>query len=185
MAMMSKQLLVENCILVIIDIQGNLAHAMAEKELLFENVKKLIDGMKVFDIPIVVTEQVPEKLGSTIPEIGDQLQDTEKISKATFSCCKNQLFVNRLSALKRNQIILTGIETHICVYQTACDLMQTGYEVHCVVDAVSSRTTLNWKVGIQKMLAGGAKLTSTETILFELLKTAEDIRFKEIFKIVK
>jgi nicotinamidase-related amidase len=90
-----------------------------------------------------------------------------------------------LSALKRGQILLAGIEAHICVYQTAVDLVQGGYEVHCVIDAVSSRTPPNRDIGIRKICENGATLTSTEMVLFELLQTAEDARFKEIFKIVK
>lgn len=185
MEMNSRRLVIEECVFVIIDIQGNLAHAMVNKNILFENVQKLIAGMKVFGVPIVVTEQIPEKLGPTIPDIADYLSHVEKISKASFSCCKNHIFVNKLSGLKRRQLLLTGIETHICVYQTALDLIQAGYDVHCVVDAVSSRTALNRKIGIQRIHEVGAVLTSTETLLFELLQTAEDARFKEIFKIVK
>ena len=184
MEITDKKIAIENAVLVVIDIQGNLAHVMTDKSLLFENVKKLIKGMHIFEIPIVVTEQIPEKLGSTIPEIAGLLIGSEKISKACFSCCKNPIFVNKLNALKRRQVLLAGIEAHICVYQSAIDLMQAGYEVHCVVDVVSSRTPQNRDIGIQKMRAGSAALTSTETVLFELLQTAEDERFKEIFKIV-
>lgn len=185
MAIIDKRLSIEKTVLVIIDIQGNLAQAMTDKLLLFENVQKLIKGMQAFAIPIVVTEQTPQKLGSTISDIQSLLTGIEKLSKASFSCCKNQHFVNKLSSLKRRQVLLAGIETHICVYQTAMDLIQAGYEVHIIGDAVSSRTPQNREIGIQKMRDGGAVLTSTETILFELLQTAEDARFKEIFKIVK
>jgi nicotinamidase-related amidase len=183
--MIKKRLSADNTVLVIVDIQGNLAQAMVDKDLLFENVQKLIRGMNVFNIPIVITEQIPEKLGATIPEIARLLSGVEKISKASFSCCKNEQFVNKLGVLKKRQVLISGIETHICVYQTAIDLLQAGYGVHCVADAVSSRTSLNREVGIRKICEAGAMLTSTETILFELLQTADDSRFKEIFKIVK
>lgn len=182
---MIKRLGVENTTLVVVDIQGNLAQAMTGKDHLFENTKKLIRGAQVFDIPIVVTEQLPEKLGPTIPEIASLLEDCEKITKACFSCCKNQIFMTKLGTQKRRQILLAGIEAHICVYQTAVDLIEAGYEVHCVADAVSSRTAQNRHIGIEKMRSGGAAITSMETVLFELLATAEDSRFKEIFKIVK
>jgi nicotinamidase-related amidase len=185
MVVTKKRLSADNSVLVIIDIQGNLAQAMFDKGLLFENVQKLIKGMNVFNIPIVVTEQIPEKLGPTIQEIASLLGGVDKISKASFSCCKNKQFMNTLNSLKRRQILLTGIETHICVYQTAVDLLRLGYGVHLVADAVSSRTALNREVGIGKICENGASLTSTETVLFELLKTAENARFKEIFKIVK
>lgn len=182
---MKKRLSTDNVVLAVIDIQGNLAQAMVDKGLLFENVQKLIKGMTVLDIPIIVTEQIPEKLGATIKEIDNLLDGVKKISKASFSCCKNQQFVNTLNALKRRQVLITGIETHICVYQTALDLLQAGYGVHLVADAVSSRTALNREVGINKICDAGASMTSTETAIFELLRTAEDSRFKDIFKIVK
>jgi nicotinamidase-related amidase len=184
-ALMGERLSIENTFLVIIDIQGNLAQVMIDKLLLFENVQRLIKGMRLFAIPIVVTEQTPQKLGTTTPEIQSLLAGFEKLSKTSFSCCKNQPFMNKLSSLKRNQVLLAGIEAHICVYQTAIDLIQCGYEVHIIGDAVSSRTMQNREIGIQKMRDGGAALTSTETILFELLQTAEHVRFKEISKIVK
>lgn len=176
---------IKNTILIVTDIQGNLAQVMLDKALLFDNTKKLIKGIRVFNIPIIVTEQLPEKLGPTVPELADLLQDVDKISKASFSCCKNSAFMNRLSHLRRRRILLTGIEAHICVYQTAVDLLAAGYEVHCVADAVSSRTALNKRIGLRKMCDCGAALTSTEIVLFELLQTAESPQAKEIFKIVK
>ncbi|MBN1545088.1 MAG: hydrolase [Syntrophaceae bacterium] len=175
----------ESTLLVVIDIQGNLARAAADRELLFESARKLIQGAKVFALPIVVTEQIPEKLGSTIPEIAEWIEDIERIPKETFSCCSNATFMTALKSANRKQILLSGIESHICVYQTAIDLLDHGYEVHVVADAVSSRTAKNREIGISKMISAGAYLTSTETVLFELLKTAGSDQFKNIFKIVK
>jgi nicotinamidase-related amidase len=178
-------LALENIVLIVIDFQGNLAHSMYEKHQLFENAQKAINGARVFEIPIIVTEQIPEKLGSTIPEIEHFLPDIKYISKATFNCCDNKRFLHELESLNRKQIVLSGIETHICIYQTAMGLLNMGYEVHIIADAVSSRTVRNRNIGLEKMKDGGANLTSTEIVLFELLKTAEHEKFRKIIKIVK
>lgn len=175
----------ETSLLIVIDIQGNLARAAADRELLFESTRKLIQGAKVFSLPIIVTEQIPEKLGSTIPEVAELLEGITRIPKETFSCCDNAAFMEAFNKANRKQILLCGIESHICVYQTALDLLNMECEVHIVADAVSSRTAKNREIGISKMISAGAFLTSTETVLFELLKTARSDKFKDIFRIVK
>jgi len=175
----------ETSLLVVIDIQGNLARAAADRELLFESARKLIQGAKVFQLPIIVTEQIPEKLGATIPEIAEVLEGIKKIPKETFSCCANTAFMEAFRKAKRRQVLLCGIESHICVYQTAMDLLNLDCEVHVVTDAVSSRTAKNREIGLSKMIRAGAHVTSTETVLFELLQTADSDKFKDIFKIIK
>ena len=175
----------ENVALLIVDIQGNLAHSMHGKELLFKNVQKLIKGIQVLGIPILWVEQNPQGLGPTIPEIADILSNIQPISKMSFSSCGNERFVQALKALNRKQVLIAGIEAHVCVYQTAADLVDLGYEVQVVADAVSSRTIENKEIGLQKMRDSGVSLTSVETALFELLKKAEGEQFKEILKIVK
>jgi len=175
----------ENIALIVVDFQGNLAHSMYEKHPLFENTQKLIQGIRVFEAPIIVTEQIPEKLGPTIPEIAHYLSDIQYISKASFNCCTNEHFMRELETLNRKQVLLSGIEAHICVYQTTMGLLNMGYEVHVVADATSSRTVRNRNIGLEKMKDGGANLTSTEIVLFELLVTAEHEKFREIIKIVK
>ena len=173
----------EKTALIVVDIQGNLAQAMSEKELLFENAEKIIRGVQVFNIPVLVTEQV--KLGSTIPVLTQFLGGVKPIVKESFSCCGDRRFMKELITLNRKQILIAGIEAHVCVYQTAMDLIKRGYEIYLVADAVSSRTIRNREIGIQKLKDSGAVLTSAEMALFELLKTAGDPKFKEIFKIVK
>jgi nicotinamidase-related amidase len=176
---------VEDTVLMVIDMQGNLYESMQDKQFLSENVQKLIRGMRVFDIPVIVTEQIPEKLGPTIPPVAFLLPATRGIPKADFSCCGDEKIMKALKAADRRQVLLCGIEAHVCVYQTAIDLLAFGYEVHLVADAVSSRTVMNREIGIAKMRDRGAHLASTEMVLFELIRTAEDAKFKEIFKIVK
>jgi nicotinamidase-related amidase len=175
----------DHVVLLIIDIQGKLARLMHGKELLFNNVQKLIKGIRAIGIPILWVEQNPQGLGPTIPEIADLLTGVEPISKMSFSSCRNERFLRALKALNRKQVLIAGIETHVCVYQSAADLVALGYEVEVVVDAVSSRTTENKEIGLQKLRDARVALTSVETALFELLKMAEGKLFKEIIKIVK
>jgi nicotinamidase-related amidase len=173
----------ENTFLIVVDIQGNLARVMDDKAFLIENNQKLIRGMHVLGIPVLVTEQNP--LGATIPEIADLLPGIRAITKDSFSCCADEKFMSALRVLNRRQILMTGIEAHVCVYQTAMDLIAMGYEVHVAADAVSSRTARNREIGIRKLIAAGAVLTSAEMALFELLKTATDPKAKDLFKIIK
>jgi len=173
----------EESLLIVIDMQEKLIQVMDNKERLIGNISKLVRGIKTLGIPIIVTEQV--KLGPTIPELSECLTDITPITKASFSCCGNEEFTRALNAVNRKQILLAGIESHVCVYQTAADLLSMDYEVYLVVDAVSSRTAENREICIQRMDHMGIIPVSTEMVLFELLKTAEDEHFKDISKIVK
>ncbi len=174
-----------NVVLVIIDVQGKLFQIMHKKNDLFENLEKMIRGAKVLDIPIIWNEQLPEKLGETAPEIKSLLTDFEPVIKECFSCWGDQNFVMKLKNLNRKQVLVVGIETHVCVYQTTADLLKQGYEVHVVTDAVSSRTKSDKKRGLEKMKDLGAQLTSVEMALFEMLEIASGPQFKQIIKIVK
>jgi nicotinamidase-related amidase len=172
-------------VLVIIDIQGNLAQAMFDKEIIFANTVKLIKGFKALNLPMIVTEQIPQKLGNTLSQIASEIDDFNPIAKESFSCWGEKNFKEKLEGLSRRHVVLLGIETHVCVYQTALDLITNGYNVHLVADAVSSRTPENRQIGIDAMKSAGAHVTSTEMVLFELLRTAADPKAKDFFKIVK
>ncbi len=178
-------LTIENSILVVIDIQDSLAQVMHEKETLFENLEKIIKGATILGIPMIVTEQVPEKLGATIPKISSLLDTVRPIPKSSFSCCGEALFMRELEDIKRTQILVAGIESHVCVYQTTVDLIRKGYEAHIVTDCISSRTADNKTLGIERMTSEGAKPTSVEMALFELLKSAGGDRFRKISRLVK
>ena len=171
--------------LVLVDVQAKLAPAMHGKEALLENLKRLVQGVRILGVPIVWTEQNPAGLGPTLPEIADLLPDQKPVSKFSFSCCGSEQFRNKLNALSRKNMLIAGIEAHVCVYQTAADLLNMQYAVQVVADAVASRTPENRLIGLEKSKAAGACLTSTETVLFELLKDAKSEKFKEIIKIVK
>jgi nicotinamidase-related amidase len=176
---------IRNCCLVVVDVQGKLAQLMHDKEVLFRNVQILIQAAKILDIPILWCQQCPDALGPTIPEIERLLTDNEPINKAAFSCCGDEQFNIRLNELARNQVLLSGIETHVCIYQTAVDLLRKGFCVDVVADAVSSRTLENKQIAIDRMAAEGVNISCTEMALFELLKTAEHSKFKQVAKLIK
>lgn len=172
-------------VLVIIDVQEKLFRAIYEKEQMLDSLLRLIQGARVLEIPIIMTEQYPKGLGTTLPEIIDLLPDIKRLPKTVFSCYRDSDFRQELKVLSRNQILLAGIETHVCVYQTAIDLIKTGYSVHIATDCVSSRTAENKALGMQRVSGAGAKLTSMEMVLFEFLQVAEGERFKAVSKILK
>jgi len=176
---------IDNTFLLLIDMQDRLYRAMHAKEDLLENVRKLIMGMKALGIPIVMSEQYPEGIGKTIPEVAELLPDTPGIRKLSFSCCANRECNAAMAATERNQALIAGIEAHVCVYQTAMDLLDGGFEVQVAADAVSSRSPLNRDLGLQKMRDAGIAITSVEIAIFELLKTAESDKFRELSRILK
>jgi nicotinamidase-related amidase len=176
---------VNDTVLALVDVQGKLAELMHEKDLLFDNLRKLVRGVQILKIPIIWMEQIPEKMGKTIPVLQGLLASESPISKTSFSCCAEQAFLNKLEATGRKQVLIAGIETHVCVFQTAADLVQRGYHVEIVADAVSSRTLSNKLIGLERAKAHGAFLTSVESSLFELLRTAAAPEFKEILKLVR
>jgi nicotinamidase-related amidase len=175
----------KNTVLVLIDIQGKLAQLMHGKEALFDQLPRLVKGARALALPILWLEQYPQGLGPTIPEVAGLLSDLRPIAKTSFSACGNEEFLAQLSGAERKQVLLAGIEAHVCVYQTAQDLLAAGYEVEVVTDAVSSRTAANRELGLQRMRDAGARWTSVEMALFELLRSAEAPAFKEIARIVK
>ena len=170
--------------LVVIDVQVKLMRAIHAREALVESLGKLVRGMAVLDVPIVWTEQNPDGLGPTVPEIAELLPG-RPISKLSFSCCGEPAFADAVERLGRGQLVLAGIESHVCVWQTAADLLAMGREVHVCADAVSSRTPENKAIGLQKARDAGAALTSVEAALFELLGVADGPAFKQILQIVK
>ncbi|OEF96203.1 hydrolase [Desulfuribacillus alkaliarsenatis] len=175
----------DNTVLVVVDVQGKLAQSMFDKENLFINLQKLIKGAQILEIPIIVVEQYPEGLGATVDEVKGLFADWQPIEKHCYSCCENEDFINRLLAVNKNQVLLAGIETHICIYQTAVDLLSKNFDVEVVIDAVSSRTEANKNAGIEKIVSLGASFTTVEMALFELLKVSKGDKFKELLKVIK
>lgn len=173
-----------NTVLIIIDVQEKLMGAMKDKEKVYKNINLLLETSKQLDIPVVVTEQYPKGLGKTVPEIAGNLPEHKYLEKVTFSACTDDLF-SILNLINRKTVLITGSETHICVFQTVRDLMQAGYNVHLVKDAVCSRSEENYNNGIQLMHDTGAIITNTETAVFDLLKQAGTPQFKVISPLVK
>jgi nicotinamidase-related amidase len=174
-----------NTVLIIIDVQEKLFRVMHEGEKLLENLQKLVKGMGILGIPMIVTEQNPAGLGTTLPELTNLLTNVKPIPKMSFSCLGEKQFSDELIRIKSKNVILTGIESHVCVYQTAVDLLQNAYTVYVAANCVSSRAKSNIDISLQEMSRNGVRLTTVEMVLFELLKTAENSKFKEISRIVK
>ncbi|MFF5994381.1 hydrolase [Lysinibacillus sp. KU-BSD001] len=174
----------DETVLVLIDIQGKLAQIVDESDAVIDNIVRVVKGAKVLDLPILWLEQYPKGLGPTVEAIANEIDGTP-IEKITFSAYDNEEFVQKLEATGRKKVLLAGIETHICVYQTAARLLANGYEVEVLADCVSSRTAGNREVGIQKMIQLGANITSVEMALFEMQVVAKGDAFKAISAIVK
>ena len=175
----------EDAVLVVVDVQGKLASLMHGKDEFFLNVRRMIQGAKVLGLPVLWNEQTPEKLGGTVPEVRGELGGLKPFVKETFSCCGCAAFMRALKDTGRRQVLLCGMETHICVYLTAADLLGAGYEVHLAADAVSSRTQRNRDLGTQRMKDDGAHLTTVEMSLFEIMKAARGQEFKKLIQIIK
>lgn len=174
-----------NTALVLVDIQEKLFQVMHEKETLLKNLQKLVKGAKALNIPIVWAEQNPKGLGPTVAELRELLSELQPIEKRCFSCCGQQQFILQLKKTQCTQVLVAGIEAHVCVFQTAMDLCALGYGVQVVQDGVSSRMPENRQIGLERLKNSGVVLTSVEMALFELLKVAVGDEFKQILTIVK
>jgi nicotinamidase-related amidase len=170
---------------VLVDVQGKLASVMHEREALYRNLEILVRGMKALEVPVIWMEQIPEKMGPTIPELTAHLDDHTPIAKSCFSCCMSEAFQAALKKTRASQVILAGIETHVCIYQTAHELLEFAFDVEVIGDAVSSRFAANRDIALQKLIDIGAGISSAEGILFELMRTSEHPAFRDILKIVK
>lgn len=178
-------LVIENTMLLVIDVQGKLATLMHKADDLFTNIGRAADGASVLGLPVLLTEQIPDKLGTTIPEIAGHLPGVTPIAKSSFSCCGEDAFMDAVTGMQRRQILVAGIETHICVMHTCLDLIDMHYDVHLLVDCVSSRSPENRWVGIERIREAGAAVSSVETALFELMKVASGDAFRKIINIIR
>lgn len=177
----------ERCALVVVDIQQKLLPPIFEKEQLVRNAKLLIRAAGILKIPAVLTTQYARGLGQTVEEIASLLPGTEPIDKDRFSCFGSDLFCAAMKRApgNRNTLLLCGMESHICVMQTALAALREGYLVHVASDAVSSRTEWNWKVGLERMRAAGAVISSTEMMIYELMRSSNSPAFKEMLPHLK
>ncbi len=168
--------------LVVIDFQERLAPHIDGIEEVLKNTRKLVRAMKVLNVPVLATEQV--KLGRTVAEVAEFLE-REAIQKTTFSCFKNREFKQKLEELSPRKVILAGIETHICVLQTALDLIDAGYDVYVAADCTGSRRALDREIALMRMRDEGVKLATGEGLIYEILKSAEHPAFRDVLKIIK
>ncbi len=178
-------LIKENLVLLVIDVQGKLAEIVYKSRYLLKSTKTMIAGARLFDLPVIWTEQTPDQIGTTHPEISALLSDSEPIVKSSFSCCGEPAFMEALESTGRKQVLVAGIETHVCVYQTVLDLLSDGYEVEILEDAVSSRFKHNKRIALDKLTLAGAKLSSVEMALFELQRGVDQDRFRQLIKLIK
>jgi nicotinamidase-related amidase len=172
-------------VLAVIDVQEAFRPAVLDFDEVARNTAVLVQGARRLDVPVLVTEQYPKGLGSTVPEVAEHLGGIAPLQKMCFSAIDADGFHARLSETERDQVLLCGIESHVCVNQTAEDLLADGFEVHVATDAVSSRTERNRDLGLHKMEQAGAHLTSVETALFELLRAAGTPEFKDVQRLVR
>lgn len=176
---------IDKSVMLLVDVQGQLAQLMHDNDALFNSLEIMIQGMKIMGIPIIWMEQIPSKLGATTERIAALMEGESPIEKSSFSCCGAPEFMARFKKLGHKQVILTGIETHICVYQTGVELLNQGCEVQVVSDCVSSRTLENKNIGLAGLDRSGAGITSVEMLFFELLKAGEGDVFRQIVKLIK
>lgn len=175
------------CALIVIDIQEKLLPPIFQKDQLVRNSQLLIRAAGILKIPALVSTQYAKGLGGTVPEISSLLPGTEAIDKTLFSCFGSDAFCSLLKRLpgQRTAVLLCGMESHICVAQTALAALREGYLVHVASDAVSSRTEWNWKVGLDRMRAAGAIISSTEMMIYELMRSSASAAFKELLPHLK
>jgi len=175
-----------NAVLVVIDVQEKLCHAMDEKVLkhLVKNAGILMEAATELKIPTIVTEQYVKGLGETLHELKGKAV-SPALEKMTFSCCGDDAFMDKMKSLGKKQVIIVGMECHVCVLQTVLELLDAGFIVHLIRDAVMSRRKDNWLLGLETSRDAGAVITSTETALFQLLKVAGTDEFKKLSKLVR
>jgi len=171
--------------LLLVDIQERVHAVMHFRDQVEANAIKLIRGFRILHVPIFITEQYPKGLGPTLAAVTEALGDQAPLQKMSFSCCGSEELMAGLSNRSVEQVAISGIETHVCVLQTALDLLASGFQVHVVRDAVSSRRVTDHETAIERMRAAGAIVTTTESTLFELMERADISEFKTVSTLIK
>ena len=174
----------ETTALLVIDVQEKLMPVVQDAEQIFANVNRLIKGVTTINVPIVITEQYPKGLGNTCAEV-EIPEGIQPIEKICFSCIQSANVLEELKARNITSLIVCGVESHICVLKTTLEALEKNIEVHVVADAVSSRTTANKQLALERMRQSGAFIVSTEIILFQLIDEAGTDAFKTISRLIK
>jgi len=175
----------ENTLLIVIDVQGNLARVVAESESAIRAIARLVEGAKLLEISMLLTAQVPERIGHTIPEIASLLPDQTDLPRVHFSIWQDEAVRQAILGSGRRQLLLCGFEAHICLYQSSMDLSDAGFEVYLAADAVSSRDPYNKKIALHELSSQGIHLTTVEMALFSLLRSAQHPAFKTVSRLIK
>lgn len=176
----------DDTILVVVDMQEPFLRTIFEPQRLRQNVSAMLQGANILRLPIISTTQSAEKMGDVLPEVRRLLPPLQTpFDKMSFSCYAAPAFASEIQRSGRKQVVLCGVEAHICISQTAHELVSAGFQTHVVTDAVSSRAEVNWKLGLAKMQQSGVFLTSVEMALYELLREAGTPEFRDILQIIK
>ena len=176
----------DNCVCVVIDIQAKLLPAMNDPATVLNRAQMLVKGMNELNVPVVVTEQYPQGLGNTVPELAELFtENTPVIAKTSFSCFGEAAFAETMDVEKRPVMVIAGIESHVCVAQTALDALNAGFKVFIAADAVNSRKASDLDIALSQLRSAGCTVASAEAILFMLLKSAKHPSFKAISKLVR
>ncbi len=174
----------DEAVLLVIDIQERMLPVIDKADKVGQKNEVLIEAAKLLGVPIVVTEHNADGLGHTVDQLSSKMTEAKVFHKTTFSAC-NKEFLSYLNEMKRNKIIVTGTETHVCVFQTVRSLLNNGFFVFLVADAVGSRTEMNLANAVSQMKDMGAVITNTETAVFDLLKESGTPEFKALLKLIK
>jgi nicotinamidase-related amidase len=183
--MAASTLRAEASVLVVVDIQPSFLSGIVESDRVLERSEFLLKVARLLEIPVLTTEQYPSRMGGTHERLLPLLHAEPPMGKMSFSCSGCEAFREQIESLNRKQVVLVGIETHICVSQTAHDLLRSGYEVIIGADAVSARTMDRHKIGLKRIRDAGAVTAHTESMAYEWMQSAEHPRFREVLKIVK
>ena len=174
-----------NSVVLLVDYQERFAPILHDNENVIKNIKTLLAGANIYNLPIIVSEQVPEKLGPTIKDFSEYLKSAFLFSKKTMSCCGENAFLQELKNKNIHQVAVCGIEAHVCVLQTSLDLINNGFQVHLVTDAITTRVSYNKNIAIEKIKSAGGIISSVETLLFEIAYESGTEEFKKLQQLFK
>ena len=175
----------DDAALLIIDVQEKLIPAIAGNDQVVWNVKRLLKGGRLFQVPLHVTEQYPQGLGSTLASLTNEMEQPHRYEKQAFSACGCEGLLSWCAERGKHQLIVAGIEAHVCVMQTVLDAIAEGYQVYAVTDAIGSRHSHDYEMALRRMETSGAYLTTTEAVLFEWCRTASDALFKQVSELIR
>lgn len=175
----------DDSVVIVIDVQGKLARLMHQSDAMISAQKTLIKACRLLEIPVVWSEQLPDKLGATVDELQGSLEGIKPCAKSSFGCMGDAGLRERIEASGREQVLLCGIEAHVCVWQTAAALLQEDFSVYLIADATSSRSVFNRDIAFRRMESAGVHLTNVEMVLFELMGDAKHEKFREVTTLLK